>query len=1041
MYLRVVAEQQAGNVTLSIEAPDGALLKMADASDKPWIPEVLSLVTVTAGEYSLAVSARGAGPASYRLTIEEIRAAVAEDSERVGAEEAFQEGRRLAADSSVESRRSSLAVFQRAADGWQAIGDRAGLGRALHEMGYVQFDLGDRQEALASYEEALSARKEAGDLAGVVKTLNTLAECLEEIGRSDDAQRRGRAALELSLRLGDLRLQALTLNNLGFLEFRRGRYADAADHLERALSLRRDTGDLRGASTTLLNLAACHRNLGQATEALEHSLEALELARQQSDIGTEATVLQNLGVLYKARGDIQAALDVYNRARDLAAAIGRRATEAWAASNLGELYLLLGESDRALELFRQALSSNRAIASVDGEARDLMKIGELHLAAGRRELARASFEEAIVKSRFAQDLKNEAYSLRGLARESLDAGDPLRARKLLNDALSLQRRIGFRPGQVETLRDLGHAYVELGEHDEALVSYQESIAAAAEIGDRYGEARSRVGLGRLERLRGNLNAARAQLEAGLAIIESLRTQVLSPDLRASFLARSQDDFVTLADVMIEQSEVDRDGGNQRAAFEVSERARARSLVELLTEAQIEVRQGIDRSLAESEKELDARLWLAQSNLIRELSSTEPDAAKVAMQRRRLEDIRFQREELRWRIRREHPRYAEIRYPQPLGLTAVQALLAPDSALLEYLLGPARSLLFVVTTDGLAVYELPARSELVDLIREARQGLESPDRRRFGSFLRSASRLYQELIAPARDRLEGKSHLIVAPDAELYYLPFEALVATSPAAPPTYLIERWALSYAPSGSVLASLDREAAETPDKTLLAFGDPVLPRNSGAAREEEKPPTRGLAERPQWRWRRLEGARREVIAIAELYGSDRAAVFLGPDASEHNFETSVYLDSARVVHLAAHAIVDERRPAYSALLMSHEPGDEEDGLLEAHEIFNLNLGADLVVLSACETALGKDVRGEGLVGLTRAFLYAGARSVTVSLWPVDDVSTADLMVHFHRQLREGADKAQALRSAKLTTLSSGRWRHPYYWAPFVLMGASDRL
>ena len=1053
-YLRIVATQTAGDVALSLAAPGGAVLKEIDATDKSWIPERLSAVTAEPGEHLLTVRAVGDATAAYRLTLEEARPAEAADAERVAAEDLFQRGMHLSVQESVDPRRESIAILQQAADRWRAIGDLAGAGRALHEMGYVQLDLGDRQTALGTYEQALAARREAGDRAGVVTTLDSLVECLGELGRADEAHQRGDEALELSRRLGDPNLQALTLNNLGFLDYRRARFADAAELFAQAVVLRRQAGDVRGLTTALANLAASYRNLGQVGAALKPYQEALELTRQDGDVGMESTVLQNLGVLYKARGDLQAALDLYRRALDLSVAIGRRPTEASAASNLGELYALLGDPDRALEFLQRALEANRVIASPAGEARDLMEIGDLDRAAGRLDEAQRRFEDAAARSREAQDQKAEAYALHGLGGTYLARGDAPRALELLDQALALQRQEGSRPGRVETQHDRGAAYLALGDPELAAAAFADSLTSATVIGDRYGEAAAHAGLARVERRRGDLEAARGQLETGLAIVESLRAQVLSPDLRASFLASSQDDYVFLADTLLELDGRRADDGFAPAAFAVSERARARSLVELLTEARIDVREGIAPELAEEDKELDARLWLTRSSLIRELAATAPDPAKVVSLRQRLDEITAARDDLEWRIRRDHPRYAEIKYPQPLNLAGVQELLAPDAALLEYLLGPQRSFLFVVTRDDLGVYPLPSHAEIAALVGEARAGLESPDRRLFGSFQVSASRLYDVLVAPAAARLAAKHHLIVAPDAELYYLPFEALLTSSPGAAPAYLLERWAVSYVPSASVLASLAREAvsasrapgapgAQKPPspRVLLAFGDPIF---TGAV--DEPLATHGLedgetAERSASRWRRLPGSRQEVAAVAALYGAGGSAVFLGADASEHNFETSPDLATAAVIHLASHAIVDERQPAHSALLLSRGPDDSEDGRLEAHEIFNLRLGADLVILSACETALGKEVRGEGLIGLTRAFLYAGARRVAVSLWPVADESTAELMVTFHREMRSGVEPSEALRRAKLAAFRSGRWGQPYYWAPFVLVGASDKL
>lgn len=297
-----------------------------------------------------------------------------------------------------------------------------------------------------------------------------------------------------------------------------------------------------------------------------------------------------------------------------------------------------------------------------------------------------------------------------------------------------------------------------------------------------------------------------------------------------------------------------------------------------------------------------------------------------------------------------------------------------------------------------------------------------------------------IVAPIADLVADLDQLVVVPDGALHYVPFEALVSgISPSGEAEYLLERWAIAYAPSASTLVALQGraragESARALD--LVAFADPALP---GALESADGLGVlRGVEDVEEWRWRSLQGARREVEAIAKLFGPERTKIFMGPEASEARFRQSG-IDDTRFVHVAAHAFIDDREPALSSLLFAQDEGSEEDGLLQAHEVFDLKLNAELVVLSGCETALGKAVRGEGLVGLVQAFLHSGAGAVSVSLWPVEDQSTADLMAGFYSELSRGVGGSQALRRAKLARLQGGSTAHPYYWAPFVLVGASS--
>ncbi len=498
---------------------------------------------------------------------------------------------------------------------------------------------------------------------------------------------------------------------------------------------------------------------------------------------------------------------------------------------------------------------------------------------------------------------------------------------------------------------------------------------------------------------------------------------------------------------------DPDGGHVAAALGASESARARGLLDLLAEGRVDVKQGIAPALKQKESEIAARIAFLQSQVLDELAGGGRGALGGARLEAELAQAEEDRERLEGQIRREHPHYAAVRDPIPLQVGQIQELLDPRTALLEYSVGEEISYLFVVTRDGLRGYPLPPAAELAKLVDSFRQAIHEPSRLLYARYVDAAQRLYQILVAPALGSLRDKPHLIVSPDGPLLLLSFEALLTASPNPGGAgslygdlpYLIRERSVTYAPSASVLAELARsnqQAAEpVAGKAFLGFGDPEYG-DAGAPPASDAPElpagsverffqTAGLS-RP----RRLAASRQEVLDIAALYSPELSEVHLGADASEDRVKNSPSLKSARRIHFAVHGFLDPRQPARSGLILARE-GDlrGEDGLLQVYEIFNLELDADLVVLSACDTALGNAVMGEGLIGMTRAFLYAGAASVVVSLWQVSDTSTAELMVSFYRHLNETEDTAEALRLAKLELIRKGL-DHPYHWAPVILIG-----
>ena len=418
------------------------------------------------------------------------------------------------------------------------------------------------------------------------------------------------------------------------------------------------------------------------------------------------------------------------------------------------------------------------------------------------------------------------------------------------------------------------------------------------------------------------------------------------------------------------------------------------------------------------------------------------------------------------IRQQNPRYAEVRYPAPLAARAVQELIDLDSALLEYAVGEEASYLFVVTREALSVYPMPPAGELETRVRSLRELLQERGRGQLGRYTVKASELYQLLVAPAEEVLKHKKRLLIVPDGPLHLVPFEALLTdpeasrNQPLSELPYLLRSHVVSYVPSASVLAQFRAprpHRAGPGGKSLLAFAPWSSPEDkthrtaalrASASATATATATTGATELLP----ALPESGKEVSRIAALYPASDVLVYLDHAASEASVRSNPLLATAHRIHFATHGLISEQQPLLSGLALSpreenqsqqrgqRAQGDQNDGVLRTHEIFDLDLSADLIVLSACETGLGMRLSGEGIVGLTRAFFYAGASSLVVSLWNVADVSTSDLMTAFYRRLPPGADdadKAEALRQAKLELIAAGgQHAHPFHWSPFVLVG-----
>jgi CHAT domain-containing protein/Tfp pilus assembly protein PilF len=896
------------------------------------------------------------------------------------------------------------------------------------------------RSAIDAYERVLDVRRAAGDARGQAAAHFAIASAFEKLGEFAAARDRYAASLRLYTEVDDRRGQADAGLNAGVMCYLAGEPRIAIDYLVRALPHWRAVGDPRGEARTASNLGVANYALGDLHAALDWYARALPLRRAAGDSAGEAGTLHNIGLTHIALGEPQKALEHVSLARALSHASGDRFAESSILNTMGMMSTMLGEQHQALEYFGRALAIARARNLAGVEAAALQGLGTARAELGEYEAALGHYLETMPRVRAAKVPRGTAGALLKLGRiyELLDRrADALAA---FEEALALFRAVAEPLGEIPALV----AIAEIHARDarglaKAADAFAAALRVSKRVGDPNGEAAALAGLARVGR-DGDLAEARTRVEAALAIVEARRTKLASPELRASYLGMQRGAYELYVDVLLRLHERDAGGGHLAEALEASERARARSLLDLLAEARVDVQAGLDPALKLREQRIEAHNSRIHRQLLQARARETPDAARVEELERELAVVDRDHRELEWEVRRANPRYGSLRYPEPLRADAIRRTLDAETALLQYVLGRDGSFLFVVTSDDVRAYRLPGVAEIAPLVAEARATLALPARGSAGRFARVARRLYDLLVAPAAAALGDKRLLLVAPDRDLHYLPFEVLLTEAPTGTAggfrdfPYLLRRWAVAYVPSASVLADLraNRRGAEG-GFAFVGFGDPVYTTDGRAGDS-----TRGLFDGGgRLELPRLEASGREITRIAERFPRDETAVYLGRDAREGNVKGNTRLESARRLHFAVHGVIDEKRPRYSGLALSLDDASGEDGLLQVHEIFNLKLGADLVVLSACGSGLGREVTGEGILGLTRAFLYAGASSVAVSLWQVSDRSTADLMVSFYELTERAPGKAEALRRAKLRMIEAGRDSHPFHWAPFILVGS----
>ncbi len=955
-------------------------------------------------------------------------------------------------------KQTALDYFNQSLPLSRQVGDKAGEAGTLNNIGLVYDDLGDQQTALDYYNQSVTLFRQLGDKAGEATTLYNMGKVYSDLGDKQTALDYYNQSLPLSRQLGDKVTEAGTLNNIGRIYDVLGDQQTALDYYNQSLPLFRQVGDKAGEASTLNNIGKVYSDLGDTQTALDYYNHSLPLRRQVGDKAGEAVTLSNIGRVYDVLGDKQTALDYFNQSLPLRRQVGDLAGEAATLNNIGAVYDALGDKQTALDYYNQSLPLSRQGGDKAGEASTLTNIGAVYDALADKQTALDYYNQSLPLFRQVGDKAGEASTLTNIGGVYSALGDKQTALDYYNHSLPLFRQVGDKAGEAATLNNIGGVYSVLGDKQSALDYYNQSLLLRRQVGDKAGEAITLTNLAFTKRSQGNLTEALTDMEAAIALIEDLRTKIDSEKLRQSYFAQNQDEYEFYIDLLMELHQQNPDKGYHKQAFNASERARARTLLEILAEANADIRAGIDPELREKESNLQQQINATESRRM-ELLSGEHTPEQANALKQELDTLLRQLDELRAEIRRTSPRYAALTQPQPLTTEQVQQqVLDKDTLLLQYSLGKDRSFLWAVTPDSVEVYELPSRAEIEELGEQFYQLMQNPDYRgesrnitvspNLPQINASATQLSQMLLSPVADKLASKRLLVVA-DGVLNFIPFAALPTPGGGEELTPLLVNHEIINLPSSSTLGILREQDAgrQLAPKTVALIADPVFELNDQRVTGQSAVKASDLGRMMVNRSAdtiigrpipALPGTRQEAEAILALVPGGSAMSAFDFDASRATV-ANTDLSQYQMVHFATHGFVSSSAPELSGLVLSlvDERGNELDGFFRLHDIFNLQLNAQVVVLSACQTGLGDSIRGEGLVGLTRGFMYAGTPRLVVSLWNVDDAATAELMSSFYGKVfSQQITPAQALREAQLEMLASDDRNSPYFWAAFTLQG-----
>jgi tetratricopeptide (TPR) repeat protein len=1031
-YARVALKQLGVDGVLTLTGADGKDVLSMDSANGTRGVEVMSLrADDEAGEYRIRVTPKDkyAARGEYEISVAEERAATPADSQRVAAESAFAAGEALRRGGTEAKWKDAVAKCEESRQLWHQLGDARGEAYALLCRGKSHYYLlGGLPDSLASYQEAL-------------RLLEPLS-----------------APLDIAVMH-----QVIGITQLAMAD-------------------------------------------GQAARA--NFQLALQVFTDEGDQKLEGNALYQIGRVYYLEGEINQAVSYYNRALPLKHALNDRAGEAYTLLGLGRSYANgFGDYEQAFALYSQALALLKGIRENRLAAQTLGDVGRLYFSKGEYERALSNYYEALGLMADGDKLIRAelltyvgmVYSARGRHQEAID--------KFYKEALGLQQAGGDRVGEGQTLKSMGVAYSSVGNYANALASLNQSLSIWRDVIYRTAEADTRYEIARVYSKIGgtaSLRDAGGQLDLALPFVEALRTKISNHTLRTSYLASVQKYYELRIDVLMRLYAETKDKTLEAQAIGYSERARARSLLDTVIEADANIREGVERGLLEQEAALQRRLSLLAQRQVLGNKHTQAEADSATQE---LKTVLNQYRELEARIREKSPRYASLVYPQTTTLEEMQSrVLGKDQMLLEYALGAERSYLWAVTQKSVESYVLPPRAAIeasagrvMEMLTARNQvnrgetlfGAQTRVKRADAEYDRASAELSRVLLGQVAG-LERVARLLVVGDGELQYLPFAALPfptnsmdagtgkavgtgATATKLKP--LLVSHELETQPSVSLLAEMSRRGSHAtgppPAKLIAVVADPVFNEDDerfddlrGAAagrgeRGDDKSPRQarpstearaGVRARDALKRAGLMDDRGEIarLSLSSREAKEILALLppgeegLGATGFDANMElvTGGKLAQYRIIHFATHGILDKEHPELSGILLSllDEHRRPREGFLQMHKVYNLRLPAELVVLSACETGVGKVVRGEGLAALSRGFMYAGAEHVVASLWEVDDSKTAKLMKNFYVNFlaSDGGRPAAALRAAQLEMWRDNPEGSPYYWAAFIVQGGS---
>ncbi len=968
----------------------------------------------------------------------------------------------------IEAQESSALLAQRA--------------DSLFKSGVDFFQKKQIESAAGEWKKALEIFTGLNEKKAALRLYGNLALTAKILNQNESYRNYLQKQIELSLELKDQKTQAGALSALGALDLQFNQYASAESSLVRALEIQRSAGEKKDEAQTLSRLGLLYQANADYPNSLDRFIQAASIRDHLKDRMELSNDWLGIGTAYRSMSQYDSAMTYYRRALALKDSVKDIPGKANTLTQIGIVFDYLGKTNLAEQFYRESYELNRALKNEKGMADNATNLGVLNHNNGRYQEAIDAYKEALavynkygLKRSAAKILANTAvvyrdlndddealkYLLQAVAIEKEIAdkqglashygiigsiyykrADYFRATDFIHQSIAIKREIGDKRGESNDLISLGAILLQDVNEESAVMDqsqalsildyFQQALVIKRQIGDIYGQVTALTYLGQTYRIMkdfakakehyllaydmavskkastlkwqikyglaktyqrdGQLDEAKRNFEEALLIIEDQRTQLGSEEFRTGFFQDKIYVYADLIETLVNQNDL-------AEAFHVVERSKSRSFLDLLGTKALETARRENSDVARLDS-IDKRMAILEESF-KDRSLNETQLAGYLTESEELTDLRKQ---LLATIKKNNEELSSLLSVSPLKLSETQAMLDKDVTMLEYYVTPKFYLIFVISKTGIECVkkEIPG-IKLYRMLLDFRNDLLTVDK---PNYKKSSQNLYELLIAPALAHIKTE-RLIVVPYGKLHYIPFSALMSEKE----EFLIDQYSLSYLPSASLMKFILKKRKAVPSSAqslnLLAFGNPVVPNMSPLASAES-----------------------EVKFIGGLFGENN--IFLRGNATESVMKKEIA--HSEILHFACHGVFDLDNPSKSGIFLTQDT--QNDGKVLVDEIFSLKLDrAQLVVLSACETGLSRVTQGDELIGLTRAFIYAGTPALISSLWQVSDASTEFLIKGFYEQFRS-LRKSDALRQAQLKLKAQPEFAHPYFWSSFGLVG-----